>query len=226
MKTAVVISANAEWQSVRPLFPNADVAHYPYGEFFHAALGVLPVMFFHTGWGKTASAGALQYILDHYAPELVINLGTCGGFAGTVRRGDVILVERAFIYDIVELMDSADVTDYYATSLDLSWLAEPYPYPVRRGRMASADSDLLPEKILFLRSRGVLAADWETASLAWVAKRNAARLLILRVVSDLVGVEGGEVYDQMEVFNERAKEIMKQLVEQLPGWLNVVRIHK
>ena len=224
MKIVVLISANAEWHSVRQLFSKVEVEHYLYGEFFHVALGRLPVMFFHTGWGKTASAGALQYILDHYGPDLVINLGTCGGFVGTVQRGDVILVERAFIYDIVELMDSADITDYYATSLDLSWLAEPYPYPVRRGRMASADGDLLPEKILFLRSRGVLAADWESASLAWVAKKNDARLLILRSVSDLVSVEGGEVYDQIEEFNERAKEIMKQLVEQLPGWLNVVRI--
>jgi adenosylhomocysteine nucleosidase len=226
MKIALVISANAEWQSVRPLFPNAEVEHYRYGEFFPAAIGELPVMFFHMGWGKTASAGALQYILDHYAPDLVINLGTCGGFAGTVQRGEVLLVERAFIYDIVELMDSADVLDYYATSLDLSWLSEPYPYPVRRGRMASADSDLLPEKIHCLKSRGVLAADWESASLAWVAKKNAARLLILRAVSDLVDVEGGEVYEQIEEFNERAKEIMKQLVGQLPGWLNVVRIWK
>jgi len=226
MKIALVISANAEWQSVRPLFPNAEVEHYRYGEFFQAAIGELPVVFFHTGWGKTASAGALQYILDHYAPDLVINLGTCGGFAGTVQHGDVLLVERAFIYDIVELMDSADVTDHYATSLDLSWLSEPYPYPVRRGLMASADSDLPPEKIHFLKSRGVLAADWESASLAWVAKKNAARLLILRAVSDLVDVEGGEVYEQIEEFNERAKEIMKQLVGQLPGWLNVVRIWK
>ena len=183
-------------------------------------------MFFHAGWGKTASAGALQYILDHYVPDLVINLGTCGGFAGTVQRGDVILVERAFIYDIVELMDSADVTEYYATTLDLSWLANSYPYLVRRGLMASADSDLLPEKIPFLRSRGVLAADWETASLAWVAKKNDARLLILRSVSDLVSAAGGEVYDQMEEFNERAKEIMKQLIEQLPAWLNAVKIQK
>jgi adenosylhomocysteine nucleosidase len=224
MKIAVVISANAEWQSVRPQFPNVEVEHYLYGEFFHAALDGWPVMFFHTGWGKTASAGALQYILDHYAPDLVFNLGTCGGIAGTVQRGDVILVERAFIYDIMELMDSADVTDYYATSLDLSWLAEPYPYPVRRGLIASADSDLLPEKILFLSSRGVLAADWESASMAWVAQKNNARLLILRAVSDLVSEEGGEVYGAIESFHERTREIMQTLVEQLPGWLNAMRL--
>jgi adenosylhomocysteine nucleosidase len=222
MKVVVVVSANAEWEAVKPLFSQAEFHHYPFGEFFQAAFDETAVTFFHTGWGKTASAAALQHILDIHKPDLVINLGTCGGFKGVVERGEVILIERTFIYDVVEMMDTADVTDYYASVLDLSWLAEPYPYAVRRGLVASADSDLLPDKIPFLRSKGVIAADWESASLAWVAQKNNARLLILRTVSDIVSEEGGEVYDQIEVFNERAKEIMKQLVIQLPRWLEAI----
>ena len=112
---------------------------------------------------------------------------------------------------------------YYASSLDLSWLAEPYPHPARRGLIASADSDLPPEKIRFLKQKGAIAADWESAALAWVARKNNRRLLILRAVSDMVSEQGGEAYNNIEIFNERAKGIMKQLVEQLPDWLNAVR---
>jgi nucleoside phosphorylase len=90
--------------------------------------------------------------------------------------------------------------------------------------IASADSDLPPAKIPFLRSLGAIAADWESAALAWVAQRNHARLLILRGVSDMVSEEGGEAYDNIEMFNERAKGIMQQLVEQLPEWLNAVQL--
>ena len=224
MNVVVVVSANSEWEGLRPLFPSAQIQHYPYGECFQVVMGALPILFFHTGWGKTASAGALQYILDHFEPDLVVNLGTCGGFAGEMKPGEVILAECAFMYDIVEMMDSSEVTDCYATSLDLSWLAEPYPYPVRRGLIASADSDLPPEKIQYLRSRGAIAGDWESASLAWVAQKNHARLLILRAVTDTVGEAGGEVYGDIEAYTERAREIMKQLVGQLPGWLRAVRI--
>ena len=128
------------------------------------------------------------------------------------------------MYDIVELMKTFDISDYYASSLDLSWLAEPYPFPTRRGTLASADSDLPPDKISLLKSHGALAADWESAALAWVARKNNARLLILRAVSDIVSEAGGEAYDNVEIFNERAKEIMKQLIEQLPGWLKAVRL--
>ena len=223
MNIVIIISANAEWEGIKPLFPDSRIEQYLYGECFQALISAQPVTFFHTGWGKAASAGALQHIIDRYNPDLVINLGTCGGFAGVVDQGDLILVERTFMYDIVELMDSADVLDYYASSLDLSWLAEPQPFPTCRGLIASADSDLLPNKIPFLKSHGVIAADWESAALAWVARKNNTRLLILRMVSDLVSAEGGEVYGDIEVFKQRTREIMKRLVEQLPDWLKVIQ---
>jgi len=224
VKTVVIISANAEWNGVVPLFPAAKIERYPYGECFQATLNELSITFFHTGWGKTSSAAALQHIIDKYEPELVINLGTCGGFAGVVNQGDLILVEQTFMYDIVELMNDLDISDYYASSLDLSWLAEPEHFPTRRGIIASADSDLPPHKISFLKSNGAIVADWESAALAWVARKNNTRLLILRMVSDLVSEEGGEAYDNVEIFNERAKVIMKQLVDQLPGWMKVVKL--
>ena len=223
MKVIVVVAAVAEWAGVKPLFPNANIENFPYGEFFHAGVGDRPVTFFHAGWGKTASAGALQYLVDLYSPDLIVNLGTCGGFEGSVHQGDVILVERTFMYDIVELMADLNISEYYASSLDLSWLAEPHPYPARRGTIASADGDLLPHKIPFLKSQGAIAADWESAAMAWVARKNNARLLILRAVSDMVNEQDGEAYDNIEIFNERAKEIMKRLVAQLPGWLKAVR---
>ena len=57
-----------------------------------------------------------------------------------------------------------------------------------------------------------------------MAERNKARLLILRGVSDMVSEEGGEAYNNLEMFNERARGIMEQLIEQLPEWLNAVKL--
>lgn len=224
MKTVVIVSATAEWNGVVPLFSTAKIERYPYGECFQATLNGYPLAFFHTGWGKTASAGALQHIIDQYNPELVVNLGTCGGFAGVVKQGDLILVTQTCMYDIVELMSDLDTADYYASVLDLSWLAGPEPFPTRRGLIASADSDLPPHTLPLLKSKGAIVADWESAALAWVARKNNTRLLILRMVSDLVGEEGGEAYDNIEIFNERAKAIMKQLIDQLPEWLKAVKL--
>jgi adenosylhomocysteine nucleosidase len=224
MKTVILISAIAEWNAVKPLFPDAKIRRFPFGECFDIQLQDERISFFHSGWGKIASAGSMQYVIGKYSPHLIVNLGTCGGFAGQVEQGEIILVDQTYVYDIVELMGDLDVVSYYASALDLSWLVEPYPYPVRRGMIASADSDLPPAKIPFLKEQGAIAADWESAALAWVAQRNNARLLILRGVSDLVSEDGGEAYDNIEIFNERARGIMQQLIEQLPEWLNAVRL--
>jgi adenosylhomocysteine nucleosidase len=224
MKVIVLISAIAEWNAVKPLFPDAKIRHFPFGECFDILLQDEHISFFHSGWGKIASAGSMQYVINKYSPDLIVNLGTCGGFQPEVNQGEVILVEKTYVYDIVELMGDLDIVSYYATSLDLSWLTEPYPYSIRRGTIASADSDLPPAKIPLLRSQGAIAADWESAALAWVAQRNNARLLILRGVSDMVSEEGGEAYNNIEMFNERARGIMQQLVEQFPEWLNAVKL--
>jgi len=224
VKIAVIISAIAEWVAVKLLFPDAVIERFPFGECFNATLDTRQLKFFHGGWGKIASAGTMQYVIDHYSPDLVVNLGTCGGFEGVINQGDVILVEKTLVYDIVELMGDLDISNYYASSLDLSWLAEPDPHPARRAIIASADSDLPPHKIPFLKSKGAVAADWESAALAWVAQKNNARLLILRAVSDLVNEKEGEAYDNIEIFNERAKDVMKQLISQLPDWLNAVKV--
>ncbi|NWF64420.1 MAG: hypothetical protein HXY38_08955 [Chloroflexi bacterium] len=119
-------------------------------------------------------------------------------------------------------MGDLNIVDYYASTLDLSWLAAPHPHPTRRGILASADSDLPPERIAYLKSMGAIAGDWESGALAWVANKNAARLLILRGVSDLVSEEAGEAYDNLPLFEERTKKVMQKLFDQLPDWLKCV----
>lgn len=224
MKVVVIVSAIAEWNAVREIYPHLEMDASPYGETSQLQLGRRHLTLHHSGWGKIASAGAMQYVIDRHQPDLIVNLGTCGGFEGITEIGDVILAERTFVYDIVELMGDLNIAEYYASSLDLSWLPGPHPHPVRRGMLASADSDLPPGKIALLKSQGAIAGDWESGALAWVARKNNARLLILRGVSDLVNEREGEAYDNFALFEERTKGIMRKLFAQLPDWLDAVKI--
>ena len=225
-KTVVVISANAEWRAVRSSFSAAEPRPSPYGPWFVADLDVdgrtEPVLFFHGGWGKIAAAASAQYAIDHWSPELLVNLGTCGGFEGEIEKGTIILVEQTVVYDIIEQMaDPVAVIAHYTTDVDLSWLEEPYPQDVRRTLLVSGDRDLLVGDIPRLKAEfGAVAGDWESGAIAWVAAHNNTRCLILRGVSDLVGPSGGEAYEgNMCVFVEGTREIMKQLVHFLPAWI-------
>jgi len=153
---------------------------------------------------------------------LLLNLGTCGGFEGRVERGTILLVERTVIYDIVEQMtDGAEAIDHYSTTLDLRWLPPLMPSQVTRGLLVSGDRDIIPGEIpALVRTYNAIAADWESGAIAWVAARNQQRLLILRGVSDLVGLGGGEAYGNYDLFLSRTRDVMQQLLAVLPAWLS------
>lgn len=227
----VIISANIEWQVIRTLLTGIQPQSSPLGEWFVKNLAVAgrlePVVFFHGGWGKIAAAASTQYVIDRWSPNLLVNLGTCGGFEGEITPGTIILAERTLVYDIIEQMgDHDEHIAHYTTTLDLSWLGENYPHPVRRTLLVSADRDLLAKDIPWLKVElGAVAGDWESGAIAWVAARNGTRCLILRGVSDVVGSSGGEAYTgNIHVFVERAKDILKRLVEALPAWLAKVEV--
>lgn len=227
----VLISADAEWRAVKALLPGASVRASSLGEWFSQDFQVggeaQEVIFFHGGWGKVAAAASTQYAIDRWQPDLLVNLGTCGGFAGEIERGTILLVERALVYDIVEQMDDNDAhIAHYTTDIDLSWLRGELPIKVRRGLMVSGDRDLLPEDIPMLKRRyGAVAGDWESAAIAYVARRNRTRLLILRGVSDVVGAHGSEAYGNLPAFERAAKEVLGRLIESLPGWLEMAITH-
>jgi adenosylhomocysteine nucleosidase len=132
-------------------------------------------------------------------------------------------VERTIVYDIVDKMvnPAADTAiARYTTPLDLAWLKEPFPLPVRRSLMLTADRDLVAEEILELKAKyGAIAGDWESGAVAYVAAHNHIPCLILRGVSDLVSPEGGEAYGNYSLFTERAEEIMNVLLASLPAWI-------
>ena len=226
MTVIVIISANIEWNAVRRILPEAIPQTSPYGEWFETDLDLgndrQSVIFFHSGWGKISAAGSVQYVIDRWSPNLIVNLGTCGGFEGEVEKDTVVMVERTVVYDIIEQMvDAEEAIRDYSTEIDLSWLSEPYPHPVLRTTLVSADRDLMPEDIPDLKSKyGAVAGDWESGAIAWVANRNQVRCLILRGVTDLVGDGGGEAYaGKVQIYVENTERVLNDLVLQLPNWV-------
>jgi adenosylhomocysteine nucleosidase len=220
----VIVSADAEWRAVLKALPYVEPNESPLGAGFTVSLGAPPrrALFFHGGWGKIAAAASTQYVIHHCAPALLVNLGTCGGFEGDVQRGDVILASGTVVYDLKELMgDHVEHIAHYSTDIDLGWLDGPLPQRVIRARIVSADRDLAAVDIPRLkRDFGAIVADWESAAIAWVARRHGVRTLILRGVSDLVGPSGGEAYDgNLHVFEKNTESIMRQLIDSLSEWI-------
>jgi adenosylhomocysteine nucleosidase len=230
-RVVILISANSEWRAAKEILSPTEIQSTPMGETFNFET----LTYFHGGWGKISAAATTQYAIDHFHPNLLINLGTCGGFEGRIARGTIILVTKTIVYDIIEQMsDPNEAIVHYATDLDLSWLSDHRPQTtdhaqlsvvrgqssIVRSLLVSADRDIVANDIpMLIEKYGAVAADWESGAIAWVAKKNGVRCLILRGVTDLVNPSGGEAYGNIELFHENTKTVMKTLIEQLPDWL-------
>lgn len=223
--TVVLVSADIEWQVIRDLIEDCKISTSPYGEWMETRCNINAVdqsiIFFHGGWGKIASAGSTQYVIDRWAPDLLINIGTCGGFENKISKGAIVLVNKTIVYDILEQMgDPAESISHYTTSLDLSWTNYDYPQEVVETLLVSGDRDLLPDEIPYLQEEfGAVAGDWESGAIAYIAARNGTRCLILRGVTDIVGISGGEAYDNIEVYVKATRDVLVRLLKALPDWL-------
>jgi adenosylhomocysteine nucleosidase len=223
-KYAVIISANMEWKALKEVYPNENIQKSVYGEYFFKKIQNQNVLFFHEGWGKVSAAGATQYMIDLYKPEIIINIGTCGGFEGEIKRFDIVLADKTIIYDIIEAMgDSKEAIADYTTQIDLTWLGNDYPSKVVKTTLVSADKDLQVEEVVKLKNDyNAVAGDWETGAIAYIAQRNKKKLLILRGVSDLVSDQRGEAYGNFNLFIQRTDSVMKNLLIELPKWINYI----
>jgi len=215
--TVIVVSANAEWKALSSILkPSEKTCHNsPYGQWFNWTINDKKVVFFHGGWGKIDAAGSAQYVIDKFKPELIINIGTAGGFPGRVKKGDVLLVNKTITYDIYEKMgDSKEAVDYYSTELN-------YPkininHAIKISPIVSADQDLFPEKIEMLSKKyGASAGDWESSAIAHVAKKNNVKCYIIRGITDVVYPTGSATYGDYRTFERETEKVMFKLVKLL-----------
>lgn len=218
-RVVVIISADAEWASTKKLLAPADVNRSPYGEYFVVEMSGEQIAIVQGGWGKISAAASTEYTIATWQPQVLINLGTCGGIAGRVQPGEKLLITRTIAYDIHEAMgDSEAAILAYTTAIDHSWIGNDFPIAVRRSLLVSGDRDLVPADVPHIVNRyDAIAADWESAAIAYVAQRRKTRLVILRAVSDLVDAERGEAeaVGNLPLFHQRCDAMMGLLFADL-----------
>jgi adenosylhomocysteine nucleosidase len=218
VRVVALISASAEWKIVVDQLRGEPLHDTPFGPWLSHRLGGEDVVFFHGGYGKVSAAGSTQYAIDRWHPDVLVNLGTCGGFGGARKVGDLVLASETYLYDVVELMGDPDeaIEDFH-TRLDPALWPARLASRVVVGPIASADRDIDPAAPRTLQARfHVSVADWESGAIAWVAAHNHTRVIILRGVTDLVDDTGADpTYHAVEVWQRASIAVMTSLIHLL-----------
>ena len=217
-RVVVLISASAEWKILLAQLPGEVQHPTPFGSWFTHRIGSEDVVFFHGGYGKVSAAGSTQFAIDHWHPGLLVNLGTCGGFGGERRVGDIVLASETYIYDVIELMGDPDeaIEDFHTRLAVTRWPAK-LAQRVVIGPIVSADRDLDPAAPAALHAKyHASVGDWESGAIAWVAAHNHTPVIILRGVTDLVDAAGGDpTYHAAGAWERASIAVMASLVSLL-----------
>jgi adenosylhomocysteine nucleosidase len=218
-KIVILVCSDFEWRVVRKRFKDEELNQSPYGNWFvhpdnHSAKK--EVIWFKSGWGKIGSAGSTQYVIDKWKPELIINIGTCGGFRGKIDLYQIVLIKKTVVYDMIDFIGTVGKSiKYHKTNINLSYLKDKNILVLPKVVMVTGDQDLSPVMIPELHETyKAVVGDWESGSISWICKKNGTKLLIIRGVSDLVGLEENPAYNEDEVgFREGVKIVMPKLID-------------
>ncbi len=180
---AVSVAVEKEWQIVLNHYhiPEDTCRPYPFGSFFSLELQGKNLLFYLTGARKTNASAASQYIIDHFHPEKIIAIGTCAGINPAFHIGDILLPHRAVQVDTTVKELDRLIREDFSVNIDLSQ----YHFPYLTGTVGSSDKAVVIwEDYLELKENGISVADTESASIAYVCRKNNVPCLIIRGISD------------------------------------------
>jgi len=165
------------------------------------------------GIGKVNAAWMLQYLLDHYEVDLILNTGCCGALKENLNLLDVILASHTTYHDFYpERILKEAVFNHGVMKSDEQILKsfqkelekENIPYQI--GGICSGDhfvtDKTIKEKIR--KQTNAIAVDMESAAIAQVASMNQVPYFILRTISDHA--------DGVADFEEKASQISGEII--------------
>ena len=207
MKIGIIGAMESEIQLLREYLGNPAPTHLRRYAFYEGHIGNHQVVVLLSGIGKVSASIGTALLIDHFAPELVINTGTAGGLRHS-KVFDMVLATEVSYYDV-------DVTAFgYAigqqAQMPRSYLpAEQWFYKAQESvarytsqlhcaPIVSGDSFVSKKETrqwIETHFPEAVAVEMEAAAIAQTCYLMDTPFLILRTVSDNAG-EGNTIsYD-------------------------------
>lgn len=172
------------------------------------------------GLGKVNAAAGTQYAIDHFAPELIVNLGVAGGLDASMSVGQVYSVSKCFQcdFDLSDINHTPKGTpdEYDSPFFELS------NFPSQLSNLPAAivstgDSFVNgdPDRDFVYGEMGAWLRDMELAAIAHVCKRAGVRCCALKSVSDVHFPDCPPPTEQYAVNLKKAVDALADAVEGL-----------
>ena len=105
MKVGIIGAMEEEVTLLRDKIENRQTLKLAGCEIYTGSLNGVEVALLKSGIGKVAAAMGATLLLEHCKPDVVINTGSAGGLASTLKVGDIVVSDQVRYHD-------ADVTAF------------------------------------------------------------------------------------------------------------------
>lgn len=205
-KIGILCAGDTELAPFLPCIQNPVVTENAMLKVYEGTIQGVDVAALYSGVGKVNAAVAAQILIDRYGVNGLVNAGTSGGMAPSVRPFDIVVTTEAAYHDVADDL----LTDFHpwlptvyipSDSHFLSVaerVAKSYGYPVRFGPTVTGEAFIEEEwqRENILAHYAPLSVDMETAAVAHVCYVNRIPFIAIRSVTDTAEKAGLETFEE------------------------------
>jgi adenosylhomocysteine nucleosidase len=226
---AIIGAMDQEIEQILKMMNGVQVYHFNDHPFYQGLINDKIVILVKSGIGKVASAMTTTILLTNFTVEALINIGTCGGVENKVDVEDLIIGQelvygdvdlQAFKYPYGQMagqpLSFKSNPALIARIKEISKHANLNP---KLGNLMSSDAFIVDKLVMQERIRmldmPILGVDMESASIAQIATSFKKPFVVLRFVSDIIGMEHQvKSFDKLVAESSlKIAQILKELIK-------------
>lgn len=221
MKVGIIGAMEQEVTLLRDQIENRQTIQRAGCEIYTGQICGVDVALLKSGIGKVSAAMGTTLLLEHCSPDVVINTGSAGGLASTLRVGDIVVSEEvryhdadvtAFGYEPGQMAGcpAAFVADDALIALAESCIKQLDLHAVR-GLICSGDAFINgAEPLARIRATfpSVAAVEMEAAAIAHVCHLFGTPFVVVRAISDVADSESHMSFDEFLVVAAKQSTLM------------------
>ena len=200
---AIIGAMDQEIEAILKMMDGVQIYQFNNQPFYQGLVNNKIIILVKSGIGKVASAMTTTQLLTNFSIEAIINIGTCGGIESKVDPLDLIIGQE-LVYGDVDLvafkypygqMAGQPATFKSDQTLvgKIRDISKKVGLNPKLGNLMSSDAFITDKKIINERIKlidlPIIGVDMESASIAQVATAFKKPFVVLRVVSDIIGME-------------------------------------
>ncbi|WP_313628026.1 5'-methylthioadenosine/S-adenosylhomocysteine nucleosidase [Kosakonia sp.] len=227
MKIGIIGAMEEEVTLLRDKIENRQTLNVGGSEIYTGTLNGTEVALLKSGIGKVAAAMGATLLLERCQPDVIINTGSAGGLAATLKVGDIVVSDEAryhdadvtaFGYDIGQLpgCPAGFKADDSLIAAAEACIGELNLHAVR-GLIVSGDAFINgAEGLAKIRHNfpQAIAVEMEATAIAHVCHNYSVPFVVVRAISDVADQESHLSFDEFLVVAAKQSSLMVETLVQ------------